>query len=662
MKQVFIQIILMACLLGYANTAIALSAKDRQNFMAAEKALKKNQYKTFLSLKNKLKNYSLYPYLEYADLKRNMGKHSKSRVQKFLTTYPKGPLAYRVQNTWLRSLVRQGKWADYQHFYEQGFQHQKQTDLSCYQAYAMYRNGEKKAAFAKAQTLWMVSHSQHVACDNIFKAWKASGGISQAMLWQRFKLSMEKGKKGLRFAKTLSKKMHKENRAWANLWFKVTKKPSIAFINAALKGSASQGADILLYALKKEAKKSVSKAVQRWRALPALHRFNEQERQQGEKILATYMAYQKHSNSITQMNKVNDSSIIDDRFEVLRLRTALRHGSWKHVQKWIEALSNEKQQENVWKYWYARALEQQGQPEQAQAIYSTLSKKRDYYGFLASDRIGSDYSFETDLVPSSPEKQQSIRALDTVERVFELTKLNRLTEANREWWYLINHQLKRSDAEQAAKFAHTMGWYHRAIMSMTWIKSWNDLSIRFPLEHKNTVLLEAKAKSLDPAWVYGIIRQESAFWKEARSSSGALGLMQLMPGTAKHIAKKLKIINPSKQQLFTPEVNIHMGTKYLRMMLDRLENHPVLATAAYNAGPHRALKWLPKKTNIDADIWVELIPFTETRRYVRRVMAYTIIYQHRLQQKTKRLSKRMKPISSMVQREPQTLLALKSHF
>lgn len=658
MKQLFIQIILIVCLFAYANTAIASSIKDQQNFIAAEKALKKNHYKTFTSLKKQLKNYSLYPYLEYAELQRNMGKHSKKQVERFLATYPKGPLAYRIQNTWLRSLVRQGKWSEYQSFYEQGFQHQKQVGLSCYQAYAMYRNGQKKAAFTKAQNLWMVGHSQHAACDNIFKVWKKSGGITQAMVWQRFKLSIDKGKKGIRFAKALSRSMQIKNKVWADLWFKVIKKPSLAFNNPALKGRASQAADILLYALKKTARTSVSKAISRWRALPAQHQFNERERQQGEKILATYMAYQKHSQTIRQMEKVTDPEVMDKKFEVLRLRTGLRHGAWKQVRQWIEALPTEQQQENVWQYWYARALAKLDQKEQAQAIYTALSKKRDYYGFLAADRIGSAYSFETDLVPTSTAQQQHIRSLPTIERIFELTALNRLTEANREWWYLINHQLNQDDAKQAAKFAHTMGWYHRAIMTMTWIKSWNDLSIRFPLEHKNAVLLEAKAKSLDPAWVYGIIRQESAFWKEAKSSSGALGLMQLMPGTAKHIARKLKIANPSKKQLFQPEVNIHMGTKYLRMMLDRLENHPVLATAAYNAGPHRALKWLPKGKNIDADIWVELIPFTETRRYVRRVMAYTIIYQHRLQQNTKRLSKRMKPISSMVQGETRIQLAM----
>lgn len=649
MKKRFIQLILFACLGAYTITSFAAVPTQQLQFQAAEKAFKKKDYNTFLTLKTQLKQYSLYPYLEYMDLKRKMRIQDKKRVTDFLQRYPHSPLAYRIQNEWLRTLVRRGLWTEFLNTHQQSFQNEKLVDFQCYQAYANYKTGHITEAFQHAETLWMVGHSQHSACNAVFKVWQKSGGITQEKRWQRFKLSMLRGKKGQKFAKQLIKQMDKSHQKWAHLWFKMAKNPHLAYQNKQLQGNDHRAADILLYTLKKTARKNVKEALKHWQALPATHQFSDNERQQAEKILATYMAYQKHPSALHQMAKIHDPHIMDKPFRILRLRTALGQESWPHVLRWIDDLPPEEYQEHVWQYWQARALEQLNHADEAQTIYQKLSQKRDYYGFLAADRIGAEYSYEAHFVPDDRSLQKDIQALPTVQRIFELMALGRRTDAHREWWYLINHQLDQPHAEQAAKLAHDMGWFHRAIMTMSWIKSWDDLNIRFPLEHKSFVLKEAQAKSLDPAWVYGVIRQESAFWVEARSSAGALGLMQLMPGTAKHIAKTLKVRSPSKRQLFTPKVNIHMGTQYLRMMLDKLENHPVLATAAYNAGPHRALKWLPTNKNIDADIWVELIPFTETRRYVRHVMAYTVIYQHRLGQGSHRLSQHMKPITSMVQ-------------
>jgi len=149
---------------------------------------------------------------------------------------------------------------------------------------------------------------------------------------------------------------------------------------------------------------------------------------------------------------------------------------------------------------------------------------------------------------------------------------------------------------------------------------------------------------LTPEYVYGVMRQESAMNSIARSHAGARGLMQLMPATANEVAKQLKMKSPSRTALMQPKVNVQLGSKYLRSMLDRYDDQQVLATASYNAGPHRVKRWLPLEEKMSADVWVDTIPYDETRKYVRRVMAYSTVYQWKMDQKTTRLQSRMPPV------------------
>ena len=198
----------------------------------------------------------------------------------------------------------------------------------------------------------------------------------------------------------------------------------------------------------------------------------------------------------------------------------------------------------------------------------------------------------------------------------------------------------------AALIAEAAHWHDQAIFTLARTGYWDDLKLRFPLEFRDLVTGTARRNALDAAWVYAIIRQESAFMDDARSRAGAMGLMQLMPGTARHVARSLPgQPAPHRRDLLQPEVNIALGSTYLGQLKQRLEDNPVLATAAYNAGPHRVDRWLPQR-DLDADVWVELVPFRETRRYVRRVMSYMVIYDKRLGREPRRLKARMKPVSA----------------
>jgi soluble lytic murein transglycosylase len=202
--------------------------------------------------------------------------------------------------------------------------------------------------------------------------------------------------------------------------------------------------------------------------------------------------------------------------------------------------------------------------------------------------------------------------------------------------------------QAAAKLAERYGWHDRAIFTLARTGYWDDLELRFPLEHAALVKHNAELQGIDIAWVFAVMRQESAFMSNARSHAGAMGLMQLMPSTARQVAKNvLKTPPPRRQDLFEPDTNIALGSAYLKQMKGRLGDSAVLATAAYNAGPHRVTRWLPEET-LPADIWIELVPFKETRGYLKRVLAYTVIYEKRMGRQPKRLEQRLHPVPPTV--------------
>jgi soluble lytic murein transglycosylase len=213
-------------------------------------------------------------------------------------------------------------------------------------------------------------------------------------------------------------------------------------------------------------------------------------------------------------------------------------------------------------------------------------------------------------------------------RAYELLHLNRPLMARQEW-NLALEDADRDDLKAAARLAQHWDWPSQSILTLARLRQWNDLELRFPLAHRDEITDQAKDHGIDTAWIYAIMRQESAFMSDARSSAGARGLMQLMPRTAKQVARELKQSPVKLEDLYQPEVNIKLGAGYLNKVYRQLQESPVLATAAYNAGPHRVLSWLPKQSQA-SDIWIETVPFKETREYLKRVFAYTVIYSYRL--------------------------------
>ena len=289
-----------------------------------------------------------------------------------------------------------------------------------------------------------------------------------------------------------------------------------------------------------------------------------------------------------------------------------------------------------WLYWQARAEDALGHHELAADLYRRAAEDIGLWGLLAADRAGIPYSLRQAPTPADPEHVRRIEDSAAMARIRELRALGRSADMRREWRELTTG-MDPSDLLAAAIAAQRLAWHDQAIFTLARADYWDDLELRFPLAYTDLILQQTAETHLDPAWIIAIARQESVFSPDVVSHAGAIGLMQLMPATAQQTAARIGLPKPSRRDLTDPGLNVRLGATYLAQMAERFDGHPALASAAYNAGPHRVERWLPKQP-LAADIWIATIPFNETRGYVRRVLAYRTIYAERLGQPPQRIS------------------------
>ena len=609
---------------------------QRSNFLAAERALNKGKTREYLKLRAALENYPLYPYLEYREIRRNLSRESPERVREFLNSYADTPLAWRLHNAWLNRLARRGDWETYLDFSEPG----GSTKRRCTRLQALIKTGQADFAYSQVESLWLKGESQPRECDPVFKAWREAGHLTPDLVWSRIELAMS-GRE-LRLARYLGRFLEPRDRDWLDLWLKVHRNPERQLKAQALSQDHAQRNAIILHGIKRLARRNPVKALNAWEEFRTQYAFTLREQLAAERNLALALVRRNQdADNLAHLERIEPCEN-DMRLHEARIRAALGHHDWETALAWIEALPAQEQDDSRWRYWRARMLAELGHQAEAEALFETLATERSYYGFMAADRLGSAYNLENDPLQVQGEELDRLLRLEGVQRAYELRALGRMTSARREWQWMLR-SLDERQLQVAAKLAQDWDWHDRAILTAARTGYWNDLELRFPLEHRPWIEKQAETRKLDSAWVFAVVRQESAFLSDARSHAGALGLMQLMPDTARRVARSLGKDSPQKTDLLKPTVNIRYGTAYLRTVLDVFGQHPVLATAAYNAGPHRVRAWMPE-TSMPADIWVEIVPFPETRGYLRRVLAYTIIYEQRLGLQPKPLHERMPPI------------------
>ncbi len=628
--------------LGVVLALYAVSCKalpdysaQRQLFLAAEKALHEERQNEFRDLLAELEHYPLLPYLQYAALVRRLSTATNREIDVFLSTSADTPLVRRLRRAWLLNLARHEQWKRYIAYY----QPTRDTTLRCHYLWARYQVGERNAALGEVKDLWLVARSQPDACDPLFDAWRAAGGLTQALLWQRYALAMSA--RNVRLATYLGRQLNPELQAWREAWIAVARDPAALESQALLRADNPRAREIALFAVNRAIRRDVTEGETLWQRVNQHYSFSPTEVAAVERRIALTLALRGAPQG-TQRLAALSSEHSDDTIREWRVRSALGLHDWEGAITWIEHLSSKERHSPRWQYWRARTLEQLGIGE-TREVYEQLARKRHYYGFLAADRMDLNYTFHDNPLSLARREQQELADIPAVQRAHELFRLGRTSEARSEW-NLVTRNLNEEQLARAAKLADNWGWHDRAILTVANTAYDDDLQLRFPTPYESQVLSNATRKQIDPAWAYAVMRQESAFMADARSRAGALGLMQLMPGTARDAARAADTRLRRNDELFNADTNIRLGITHLRQVLDRFNDHKVLATAAYNAGHARVEQWLPAQEPKAADLWIETVPYQETRNYLQQVLAYTVVYDYRLGRKPTPLSTRMPPV------------------
>lgn len=634
---------LIGCLIAFAIPAQDVSSDDlaaeRERFKQAYHALTSGRRTQATKLIAGLENYPLYIYFRYYELNRVLYKKSKREVRDFLSAYDESFLAARLRKDWLRFLNRAKRWDDFLHDYRP----QSSTKLKCAQLNARIKSGALEGVLGDTRALWLVGKSQPDECDPAFEHLKASEMMNDQLVWQRIRLALENNKVGL--ARYLSDMLTTTQlREAAEHWRAVHTSPLAALKKSYFAQDSLLVREIVVHGIARIARRNVDLADQSWGKYALRYQFSATDHGRVRRILGIAAARTDHADHIQYLDLV-PAPYVDDRVEKYRIRLAIKANAWEDLVRWTDHAPVGGSDILRWRYWRARALQNLQRNDEAHVIFQELAKHRDYYGFLSADHLKLPYQMNDHPIVVTAVEIAEIMARPGILRARELYRLDMLFKARQEWRHEVRH-LSSRQLEVAAHIAHSWGWYDRAIFALGTAKSYDDLTIRFPLRHVQLVQRYAHKRGLDPAVIYSIIRTESAFMADARSPAGALGLMQIMPATGRETARRIGAKLANARALLDPTKNVTIGSAYLKQMTDRFGGSFAMAAAAYNAGPHRVRAWRPKSGCVPADIWIDTIPFTETRRYVRRASFYTAVYQWRLNEQIEPLATRLTGIGA----------------
>ena len=606
----------------------------RSAFIEAERSPPKSRG-AWKRLRGELGGYPLFPYVELARFRAGMPNVAAPEIEAFLKRYDGEPVTFRLQRRWLRQLAGRREWRKLVEWYPGG----DSVDLRCHHARALLETGDESAALSEAGRLWMSGRSRPKACDPVFAVWLASDRFSPSLAWKRIGLAMDRG--SVRLARYLERFLDPADQRLAAAWRAVHKSPhSVGTVK--LDGESSKVEAVLVHGLERLAGRDPAAAVEALAKVEARADLGAAARARVARRIGLSFAASHDPRAIDWLWRVAAAQA-DDHVLRWRIAASVLHSRWSRVLEGIDSLPAEERSRERWRYWRARALEATGRGEEARAGFESLAHERDYYGFLAADRSGMEYRFNHRPIGVPADLADRVAAMPAVRRALELLALGRRVDARREWHALVR-KLDEDELKAASWIAGCRDWHGRAILTIARTPERDDLDLRFPILYRGVVESASGRRGLSPATIYALIRQESAFIPDARSSAGALGLMQIMPRTGRALMKRIGRKWRSRNQLLAPGLNVELGTHYIRSLLSRTGGHHALATASYNAGPHRIRSWLPAEGEIEAAVWIDNIPFTETRRYVRRVFAYRAIYEHRLGLRPTRLSERLPPV------------------
>lgn len=613
--------------------------KQRELFLEAQARFDDDESDQVKPLLTELKDYPLYPWLEYEFLHRNLHLTSDRDILEFVERYPHTVLSDRIYRQWAGRLREINDWSVLlKHIPEQ----HELTSLRCLRAEGLIRTGKEQQGLEQGQQIW--ANAEDVLpdeCDALVIQLQNKGLLSDEDYWQRIAQLIPENH--ITASKKLAESLSEDDQELVALWAQIRKNPKQHMPKAFKRESSDRLRQIIVYGIKRAADKKLSTAKPLWVDAQKKFKFTPAEHGDVESTIGMWEAW-RHSDQGMQRLKKIPAQYRTDTGNVWLARLALRNGEWQTLLDAVNAMGGEEAERDIWQYWKARALDELGIKEQAGSLFGQLAGNTTFYGFLAADQLGHAYARLKEPPPDRTLRIAGLQKIAAIQRWQEWMVLGETQQARREWFRALK-AMDKDGMLAAAELATREGDANLAIWTVSRTKDWNIVDLRFPLLYAELVQEQARSQGVQPEWILGVMRRESAFNPGAQSHVKALGLMQLMPATAREVGNKLGMKVSGKDEILEPATNVQLGSAYLSSMLKRFDGDYAKATAAYNAGPHRIDKWAPDQT-IAADQWVESIPFKETRRYVRAVMAYTTIYDYKLNaERGGRLSNRLRPVT-----------------
>ncbi len=607
---------------------------DREAFLTAS-ALLTSDPDRYEGQRRKLDGYVLAPYLDYARLRRDLATVDATAARRFLDTEANTQLGAQFRGEYLLELAGRGDWPGFLAFDNAAAP--TTTLLRCQRLRALLATERTTDARGELASLWATGQSLPDACDEPLATVRGRGWLTSELVWQRLRLAIDAANPAL--VADLVPLLPEAQRADGERLARALTDPEATLLAASSWPDQPLYREAAVVALHRRARAEVASAIGHWSTLAPRFSFTPSDHTKILQSLALYSAVDYRPDAESWFEQVP----VEDRTEQLmdwQLRAALATEDWATVLKVADGLPATLATTSRPRYWQARALAGVERAAEARDVYSVLATEASFHGFLAADRLDAPYTICPKDITPDPARVAALRGQTDVARALELHAVGRRVEANRAWDFALG-SLSDSDRLQLALLASAQGWHDRVAFALASGDNLRHYALRFPLAERDTVERESTLNKLDPAWTLALVRAESAWQPDVRSGANAWGLMQLLPATGQQMARQLGVNWRGTSTLLDPQTNIQLGSRYLAQQAERFQGSALLATAAYNAGPTPVKRWLAERGALPADVFVETIPYKETRDYVARVQAFSVIYDWRLHGKVRPLSSRL---------------------
>ena len=611
--------------------ASELTAADH-TFLALREAARRDRADKAAELASRLRDYPIPSYVEYYRLKPRVKDLPTTEIRSFMTRHAGSAIADRLRNDWLLELGKRRDWATFDAQYPQ-YVVQDDIQVKCYALLSRVSKGQNVAGDARELLTQPKKYGE--GCTALIATLAKNGQFSQDDVWAQIRLAAESGATGQ--AERLAPAANADEKQVA----RAADLPLLTLARGPQTGRAAH--ETFIIALGRLARKNHEQAAA-FVLQHATGKLTPQEQALAWAQIALRASSSLAPDAVSYWKKAGNAPLSEEGHQ-WKVRAALRAGEWKMVKDAIDAMPAALQRDPAWIYWKGRALQAEGRRDLAQPLFQSIAGERQFYGQLAQEELGHKIMIPPRAKPVTADEIAPMAANAGFARAQKLYALNLSFEVGREW----NWELRKMNDRQllaAAEYARQIGLLDRMVNTSDRTKSEFDFTQRFPTPHRDLMQAATGKLGLDMAWSYGLIRQESRFIMHARSSVGASGLMQLMPATAKYVARKIGLGGFAQDQVNDPQTNITLGTNYLKMVLDQLDGSQAMASAAYNAGPKRPRNWRSTQTrSVEGAIFAETIPFAETRGYVKNVMSNATYYAALFEGKPQSLKARLGTIT-----------------